>query len=212
MSSPRAPDFEPESFRIADYRGLLPARKATASSGHWRSARESARIRIRRSIARSAAGVRRCDDQAAADDHLCWSPESPRFRPTSCSEPRHRHGGGARSRAAPLPWKPERGAAHSYERVREQARVQVQGREESRPVLRDYCQRRRASASPGCLAVRRATSSSISRATPSSARAGSSICSAMSSRDDGGQALYVERLGVLRATPRRPRSSGSSTS
>jgi uncharacterized protein len=28
----------------------------------------------------------------------------------------------------PLPWKPERGVAHSYERVREQARLQVEGR------------------------------------------------------------------------------------
>jgi uncharacterized protein len=34
----------------------------------------------------------------------------------------------------PLQWKPERGAAPSYERVREQARLQVQGREEARPI------------------------------------------------------------------------------
>lgn len=31
-------------------------------------------------------------------------------------------------RRVPLPWKPERGAAHTYERVREQARIQVEGR------------------------------------------------------------------------------------
>ena len=41
----------------------------------------------------------------------------------------------------PLPWKPERGAAHTYERVREQARIQVEGRSkgctihESLPVV-----------------------------------------------------------------------------
>ena len=29
----------------------------------------------------------------------------------------------------PLPWKPERGVAQSYNRVREQARIQVEGRE-----------------------------------------------------------------------------------
>ena len=34
----------------------------------------------------------------------------------------------------PLPWKPERGAAVSYEKIREQARVQVEGREKGRPV------------------------------------------------------------------------------
>jgi uncharacterized protein len=34
----------------------------------------------------------------------------------------------------PLPWKPERGAAASYERVREQARIQVQGRKAGHTV------------------------------------------------------------------------------
>src|SRR6201999_2669143 len=30
--------------------------------------------------------------------------------------------------ALPLPWKPDRGAVGSYERVREQARIQIEGR------------------------------------------------------------------------------------
>ena len=34
----------------------------------------------------------------------------------------------------PLPWKPDRGAAASYEKVREQARVQVEGRNSGSPV------------------------------------------------------------------------------
>ncbi len=34
----------------------------------------------------------------------------------------------------PLPWKPERGAVSSYERVREQARLQVEGRSSADPV------------------------------------------------------------------------------
>ena len=42
----------------------------------------------------------------------------------------------ARLAAMPVPlrWKPQRGAAASYEKVREQARVQVQGRETGKPV------------------------------------------------------------------------------
>jgi predicted RecB family nuclease len=34
----------------------------------------------------------------------------------------------------PLPWKPDRGAVSSYERIREQARLQVEGRAEGRPI------------------------------------------------------------------------------
>jgi predicted RecB family nuclease len=34
----------------------------------------------------------------------------------------------------PLPWRPERGAAQSYERVREQARIQIRGRSEGKVV------------------------------------------------------------------------------
>jgi uncharacterized protein len=34
----------------------------------------------------------------------------------------------------PLQWKPDRGAAHSYERVREQARIQVQGRSQGQVI------------------------------------------------------------------------------
>ncbi len=34
----------------------------------------------------------------------------------------------------PLPWKPERGSAASYVKVREQARIQVQGRVEGTPL------------------------------------------------------------------------------
>jgi hypothetical protein len=34
----------------------------------------------------------------------------------------------------PLPWRPERGAAQSYEKIREQARIQVQGRAEQKVV------------------------------------------------------------------------------
>jgi uncharacterized protein len=37
--------------------------------------------------------------------------------------------------ALPLPWKPKRGAARSYERVREQARVQVEGRAKQQPIF-----------------------------------------------------------------------------
>ena len=34
----------------------------------------------------------------------------------------------------PLQWKPERGAAHTYERVREQARIQIEGRSKGRTI------------------------------------------------------------------------------
>ncbi len=75
-----------------------------------------------------------CDARRRADDHLCLVAGISR---TQISELKRREVGSVAGLAAvplPWPWKPERGSGQAYERSREQARMQVQGRIEGRPV------------------------------------------------------------------------------
>jgi len=69
-----------------------------------------------------------CDVRRRADDHLCLVAGITKVQ---IGELRQREIPTTTALATtplPLPWKPERGAAHSYERIREQARIQVEGR------------------------------------------------------------------------------------
>ena len=75
-----------------------------------------------------------CDPQRRRDDHLCLVAG---ISSTQIEELRSHnvHATGVLAEMVlPLTWKPERGAAAGYERVREQARVQVEERRSGRPV------------------------------------------------------------------------------
>lgn len=75
-----------------------------------------------------------CDARRRTDDHLCLVAGVSR---TQMSELR-RHDIHTVAElgevSLPWPWKPERGSRQTYERTREQARVQIQGRTELRPI------------------------------------------------------------------------------
>jgi uncharacterized protein len=75
-----------------------------------------------------------CEARRRRDDHLCLVAGISKIQ----IEELKRHGVGTLASLAqvpmPLTWKPERGAKASYERVREQARIQVLGRERAEPV------------------------------------------------------------------------------
>lgn len=70
-----------------------------------------------------------CDARRRADDHLCLVAGVSKVQMTEL----RRHGVTTTTQLSalplPLPWKPDRGARETYERIREQARIQVQGRE-----------------------------------------------------------------------------------
>jgi uncharacterized protein len=98
-----------------------------------------------------------CDKQRRGDDHLGFVAGVSRLQ---MRELQSRHIGTLASLAAeplPLAWKPARGAKDSYERVREQARVQLEGRTGQKMHVRDAPVRARAGArappapSPGDL-------------------------------------------------------------
>ncbi|MCE2405727.1 MAG: TM0106 family RecB-like putative nuclease [Dehalococcoidia bacterium] len=77
---------------------------------------------------------RQCDSRRRGDDHPCLVAG---IYNRQIDELKDRGVATTLALAAlplPLEWKPERGAAVAYERIREQARVQVESREKGRPV------------------------------------------------------------------------------
>ena len=126
-------DFEPQVFRSNDYlayyrlvrRSLEAAVADDADSQTYPDPRQHCEIcRWRQD----------CDTRRRADDHLCLVAGTSGLQ---IEELKRRDITTVTALAAeplPLAWNPERGAVHTYERIREQARVQVTARETGTPV------------------------------------------------------------------------------
>jgi predicted RecB family nuclease len=120
-------DYEPQSFRTSDFaayyrkvkyalnrrlqgqpdQNIYPDPKEHCEICRWRTP---------------------CDARRRADDHLCLVAGISKVQINELK----RHGintaTGLAKAPLPLPWEPERGATTSYERIREQARIQLAGR------------------------------------------------------------------------------------
>jgi predicted RecB family nuclease len=70
----------------------------------------------------------RCDKRRRADDHLSLVAGITRVQRDELKRQAVETTADLAAMPIPLAWKPSRGAAHSYERIREQARIQVDGR------------------------------------------------------------------------------------
>ena len=126
-------DFEPQVFRSSDYlayyrlvrRSLEAAVADDVDTQTYPDPRQHCEIcRWRRD----------CDTRRHADDHLCLVAGTSGLQ---IEELRRRDITTVTALAAeplPLMWKPECGAVQTYERIREQARVQVTAREGGMPV------------------------------------------------------------------------------
>jgi predicted RecB family nuclease len=124
-------NFEPERFRVSDYaafyRGVLgrfsaavddPAATYPEPVGHcdicrWRGP---------------------CDDRRHRDDHLSLVAGISALQRGELTRRDIVTMTALAELPLPLPWKPERGAAESYDRIREQARIQVAGRKAGKLV------------------------------------------------------------------------------
>lgn len=118
-------DFEPESFRISDYGAYYrfmigrfgdtltnpvdsyPEPVAHCDMCRWRAP---------------------CEERRRKDDHLSLVAGISSLQRAELARHDVRTMASLAELPLPLPWKPERGAAASYDRIREQARVQVTGR------------------------------------------------------------------------------------
>jgi uncharacterized protein len=77
---------------------------------------------------------RECDLRRRRDDHLCLVAGISATQMAELSRHDITTLTGLAHLPVPLPWKPERGVAQSFERTREQARVQWQGRQSAQPI------------------------------------------------------------------------------
>ena len=75
-----------------------------------------------------------CDARRRKDDHLCLVAGISKLQIEELRSHAVETTAGLAAVPLPLLWKPNRGAASTYERVREQSRVQVEGRQSKKPV------------------------------------------------------------------------------
>jgi predicted RecB family nuclease len=76
-----------------------------------------------------------CDQRRRSDDHLCLVAGITKIQMGELKARDVSTLAGLARLPLPLAWKPERGVAASYERIREQARIQLQGRVEGKPLF-----------------------------------------------------------------------------
>jgi len=125
--------FEPERYRTADFSAYYRHAKSglgqfldrDTSGGTYPEPNEHCDL---------CAWRVPCDERRRADDHLCLVAGITKIQ---MNELRARQVTSLAALARvplPLTWKPDRGVVTSYERIREQARIQVQGRIEGKPL------------------------------------------------------------------------------
>ncbi len=76
-----------------------------------------------------------CDARRREDDHLCLVAGASKLQITELRRRGINTTTALADEPIPLSWKPERGSAQTYERIREQARVQIEGRKKGEPVF-----------------------------------------------------------------------------
>ncbi|WP_292580654.1 TM0106 family RecB-like putative nuclease, partial [Mesorhizobium sp.] len=117
--------FEPEAFRVSDYAAYyrnVRERFAASLNGNGGTYPEPV---AHCDICRWRG---RCDDQRHQDDHLSLVAGITAVQRGELVGHDVANMTALADLPLPLPWKPERGAASSYNRIREQARIQVAGR------------------------------------------------------------------------------------
>ena len=77
-----------------------------------------------------------CDKRRRNDDHLCLVAGISKVQINELRSQGTPTTKALSTLPMPLPWKPRRGSPHSYKRIREQARVQVEARESGRAEIR----------------------------------------------------------------------------
>ncbi len=120
-------DFEPQQYRFADYaayfrkvkHGLREALANQETEETYPDPKEHCDICRWREA---------CDKRRHDDDHLCLVAGISKLQINELKQRGIVTMDGLAGLPLPLEWKPERGSIHSYSRVREQARVQVEAR------------------------------------------------------------------------------------
>lgn len=125
-------DFEPQRYRMADYGAYFRKAKAAIELDTDNNNRD---VPYPDPIAHCdiCRWYETCDKRRRDDDHLSFVAGISRNQITELQE----HGVSTLATLAqiplPIPWKPQRGAVQSFEKIREQARVQAEARTAGEP-------------------------------------------------------------------------------
>ena len=121
-------DFEPQSYRMDDYLAYYRRVQSSLETAIGEEAATEVCPDPKEHCDRCR-WQDRCDKRRRADDHLSLVAGITKVNIDELK----RHGvetvAALAAMTSPMPWKPRRGAAQTYSRVREQARIQVEGRE-----------------------------------------------------------------------------------
>ena len=126
-------EFEPQAYRTADYAAYYRLVRTWLEAGLANGDGS-----IAYPDPREHCGIcrwnRQCEARRRRDDHLSLVAGISSRQIGELQERKVATTAGLATEPLPLAWKPQRGAAAGYERVREQARVQVAGRETGQPM------------------------------------------------------------------------------
>ena len=132
---PPGQGYKPEEFRVDDYmayyrlvRGRL---LATVQDGTWQGGETYPDPCEQCSICR---WWKVCDDKRHADDHLCLVAGISKMQIGELQEREVETLASLATTSMPLDPAPDRGAPETYERVHHQARVQLEGRTQGKPI------------------------------------------------------------------------------
>ena len=125
--------YQPQAFRILDYAAYYRRVRTSLkeSVGFGTNGPTYPDPKDHCEICRWAG---RCDTRRRKDDHLCLVANIANLQINELKRHEIDKTVQLATVPLPLPWKPDRGAVETYERVREQARIQVQGRLEGHIV------------------------------------------------------------------------------
>jgi predicted RecB family nuclease len=126
-------EFQPQSFRVDEYAAYYRLVKARLEAALVEGAKDSTYPDPKEhcDICRWRM---QCDARRRADDDLCLVAGISKLQINELRTRGINTTTALASVALPLSWKPERGSAQTYERVREQARLQVEARAKGAPV------------------------------------------------------------------------------
>ena len=126
-------DFQPQVYRTSDYAAYYRLIKASLEASLLEETRKETypNPKLHCDICRWRL---QCDARRRSDDHLCLVAGISNLQIKELNRHDVNSTAVLASVPLPLPWRPERGAVQTYERVREQARIQIEGRERGEPV------------------------------------------------------------------------------
>ena len=126
-------NFEPQQFRYADYAAYFRKAKAAVENATTEDT-PSSQYPEPKEHCDICRWHERCETRRRQDDHLCLVAGISKNQTTELQENGIATATALAAMPVPMPWKPQRGSRLTYEKAREQARIQIESREAGEPL------------------------------------------------------------------------------